>query len=442
MDFEESRILAHSHPSIDRLLRHPWAAAAIGGVSLLGMVAAFAIAPTAESPRVAPTTVLERLPAPTVILLKSENAAFLREERVRRGDTIASLMNRLGIADREALQFIGGNRQTQDVARHLRPGNTVSAKSSEGGELLALYVELPGEDSLLVVERTGDGFVTQQEALHLEGRAVLKSGEIRHSLFAATDEADIPDAVALQMIAIFSSEVDFHRDLRKGDRFSLVYESFTHRGQTVRSGRLLAAELINDQNVLRAYWFQTEDGEGAYYAADGSSLRKAFLRSPIEFSRVTSGFSGARFHPILRTWRAHKGVDYGAPTGAGVVAVADGVVETAERQSGYGNLIVLKHQGRYSTAYGHLQKFAKGVRQGTRVRQGDTIGYVGQTGLATGPHLHYEFRVNDQPVDPLAISLPRAIPLTNSLRTRFNASSRTLQAQLSLAGQTTLAAIE
>jgi len=324
----------------------------------------------------------------------------------------------------------------------LRPGNTVSAKSSEGGELLALYVELPGEDALLVVERTGDGFVAQQEALHLESRAVLKSGEIRHSLFAATDEADIPDAVALQMVAIFSSEVDFHRDLRKGDRFSLVYESFTHRGQTVRSGRLLAAELINDQNVLHAYWFQPEDGEGAYYAADGSSLRKAFLRSPIEFSRVTSGFSGARFHPILRTWRAHKGVDYGAPTGAGIVAVADGVVETAEHQSGYGNLIVLKHQGRYSTAYGHLQKFAKGVRRGTRVRQGDTIGYVGQTGLATGPHLHYEFRVNDQPVDPLAISLPRAIPLTSSRRTRFNASSTTLQAQLNLAGQTTLAAIE
>ncbi len=406
------------------------------------MVAAFAIAPTPDEARVKLTTVLEKLPTPTVTLLEKGDASFLHEERVRRGDTVASLLTRLGINDREALQFIGSNRQTQEMARHLRPGDTLGAKSGEKGKLHALYAELPGKDAMLVVERRGDGFEAHEQALQLSTRVVIKAGEIRHSLFAATDEADIPDAIALQMVAIFSSEVDFHRDLRKGDRFSLVYETFSDRGQSIRSGRLLAARLVNDQRVLQAYWFQGEEGEGAYYAADGSSLRKTFLRSPIEFSRVTSGFSGARFHPILRSWRAHKGVDYGAPMGAGIVAVADGVVATAERQRGYGNLLVLEHQGSYSTAYGHLKNFAKGIRKGVRVSQGETIGYVGQSGLATGPHLHYEFRVKGRQVDPLAISLPRAMPLAGALLGRFKASSKNLQAQLQLAGETTLAAIE
>lgn len=442
MDIKESRILTHSHSPIDRLRRHRWAAAAIGGVSLLGMVAAFAIAPPGDKPGVALTTVLEQLPAPTATLLQIDDASFLREERVRRSDTVASLMNRLGITDPEAMQFIRSNRQTQEMARHLLPGNTVRARSSDSGELDTLYVELPGKDAMLAVERRGDGFVAHEQALELTPRTVVKSGEIRHSLFGATDEAGIPDAIAMQMVAIFGSEVDFHRDLRKGDRFSLVYEALTHRGQVVRSGRILAAELVNDEKVLQAYWFQPEQGEGAYYAADGSSVRKAFLRSPIEFSRITSGFSGARFHPILRTWRAHKGVDYGAPAGAGIVAVADGIVATAESQRGYGNLIVLKHQGNYSTAYGHLKNFAKGIRKGAHVRQGDTIGYVGQTGLATGPHLHYEFRVKDKQVDPLAISLPRTIPLTGSLMAQFEASSVSLQTQLGLARQVTLATIE
>lgn len=442
MKIEESRILPHSHPTIDRLRRHRWTATAIGGVSLLGMVAAFAIAPPPAVAPVALTTVLQRLPAPRATLLATGNASFLREERVQRSDTVASLMTRLGINDAEAMQFIRSNPLTREMARTLRPGNTLSARSGENGELQTLYVELPGKDALLVVERSGDSFVAAEQALELESREVIKSGEIRHSLFGATDDAGIPDAIAMQLVTIFGGEVDFHRDLRKGDRFSLVYEILSYHGQTMGSGRILAAELVNDGKVLQAYWFKTDHDEGAYYAADGSSLRKAFLRSPIEFSRITSGFSGARFHPILRTWRAHKGVDYGAPTGAGVLAVADGIVQTAERQRGYGNLIVLKHQGSYSTAYGHLQKFAKGIRKGARVHQGDTIGYVGQTGLATGPHLHYEFRVKEQQVDPLAISLPRAIPLERSLLARFKASSLSQRGQLDLARETTLAAIE
>ncbi|HRE70993.1 peptidoglycan DD-metalloendopeptidase family protein [Accumulibacter sp.] len=442
MDIKESRILTHSHPTNDRRRRHRWAAAAIGGFSLLGMVAAFAIAPSAKDATVKLTAVLEKLPAPSITLLDTGSTVFLREERVRRSDTIASLMHRLGIYDGEALNFIRSDPQARDMARHLQPGSTVSARAGAWGELHSLYVELPGKDALLVVERSGDGFVAHGQALQLESRTVVKSGEIHHSLFGATDDADIPDAIAMQMVAIFGSEVDFHRDLRKGDRFSLVYEALTYRGQAVRSGRILAAELVNDQKVLQAYWFQPEQGEGAYHAADGSSLRKAFLRSPIEFSRISSGFSGARFHPILRTWRAHKGVDYAARAGTGILAVADGVVETAARERGYGNLIVLKHQGSYSTAYGHLKNFAPGIRKGARVRQGDTIGYVGQTGLATGPHLHYEFRVKDKPVDPLAIALPTAVPLDKAHLASFRASSEKQRRQLAMAREISLASAE
>jgi murein DD-endopeptidase MepM/ murein hydrolase activator NlpD len=357
------------------------------------MVAAFAIAPPAKDSGVELSTVIQKLPAPGITLLETGKPIFVREERVRRSDTVASLMSRLGIYDGEALQFIRSNRQARDIARHLQAGTTVSAETGAWGNLHSLSLELPGKDAMLVIERNRYGFFAREVPLQLERRIVIKSGEIRHSLFAATDDADIPDAIAMQMVEIFGGELDFHRDLRKGDRFSLVYENFTDRGQTVRSGRILAAELVNNKTVLQAYWFQPEQGEGAYHAADGSSPRKAFLRSPIEFSRISSGFSDARLHPLLGTWRAHKGVDYAARAGTGVIAVADGVVETAARQSGYGNLIVLKHQGSYSTAYGHLQGFAKGIREGTQVRQGDTIGYVGQTGLATGPHLHYEFRV-------------------------------------------------
>lgn len=442
MTNQKSRILAHSHPVIERLLRHRWAAASVAGCSLLGMVAAFAIAPAGEGNRVPLQTVLEQLAIPATTLIATEDATFLREERVQRSDTVASLMNRLGIDDRQAFDFINQNNAAQTVARQLRPGKIVTAKTNEVGELRALYFPLNGKDAMLVVERRGNDFVANEQSMQFDTQTVIKSGEIRSSLYGATDAAGIPDAIATQLAEIFSSEIDFHRDLRKGDRFSLVYEMLNYRGQLVRSGRILSAEFTNNQKTYHAYWFQSEGGKGAYYTADGKSLRTAFLRSPLEFSRVTSGFSTARFHPVLQRWRAHKGVDYGAPTGTRVRAVSDGTVEFLGRQGGYGNLIVIKHQGSYSTAYGHLNGFAAGLRRGARVSQGDTIGYVGQTGLASGPHLHYEFRVNSQQVNPLTIALPTAIPLGTAQLAHYRSAIAPLQAQLELAQQLNLAATE
>ncbi len=442
MDNQKSGILAHSHPAIERLMRHRWAATAIGGFSLLGMVAAFAIVPAEENGRIPLHTVLERLATPTATVIQSNNPTFLREERIQRSDTVSSLMSRLGIADREAFDFVRQNPEAQSVSRQLRPGKIVTAMTGGNGELHTLYFPLNGKDSLLVIERNGNGFAVSEQALKLEVQTVIKSGEIRSSLFGATDAAGIPDAIAMQLAEIFGGDIDFHRDLRKGDRFSLVYEALNHRGQTIRSGRILSAEFSNNQKTFNAHWFQAEEGKGGYYTEDGKSLRKAFLRSPLEFSRVTSGFTNARFHPVLQTWRAHKGVDYGAPTGTKVRAVADGTVEVATRQGGYGNLIILRHQGTYSTAYGHLSGFGTGIRKGARVNQGDTIGYVGQTGLASGPHLHYEFRVNSQQVNPLAVTLPTAIPLEASQLSRYKNTIAPLRAQLELAKQIQLASIE
>ena len=251
----------------------------------------------------------------------------------------------------------------------------------------------------------------------------MRSGEIRSSLFAATDAANLPDAVAIQIADIFSTDIDFHRDLRRGDRFTVVYETFYDQGERLRTGRVLAAEFVNNGKVYQAVWFQHGENEGGYYTLDGKNIRKAFLRSPLEFSRITSGFTNARFHPVLQEWRAHRGIDYGAPTGTRVKATGDGIVEFAGRQGGYGNLVVLRHQSQYTTWYGHLSGLAKGMRKGARVAQGEVIGYVGSTGLATGPHLHYEFRINNVHQNPLRVVMPSAPPITAEQRPAFDAAA-------------------
>lgn len=435
MDRQEITASAKLRHALSRLLRHPWALAGVSGVALLGMVTASAIVPHGQDAPESIQTVLEQLATPAVSPIDSGTIEFLREERILRSDTMASLLSRLGVADPDAMAFLHQNGDTKAIARQLRPGRTVTAKTGPDGELLALFLPLNGKDATLVVERTSTGFSASEKALQLTAQTHFKTGEITSSLFGATDAADIPDPIAIQLAEIFSGDIDFYRDLRKGDRFTVVYESLIHHGQHVRSGRVLAAEFVNNNKTHQAYWFQTEEGKGGYYSADGKSLRKAFLRSPLEFSRVTSGFSNARLHPVLNITRAHKGIDYGAPIGTRVRAVADASVEFAGRQGGYGNLVILKHQGAYSTAYGHLNGFGPGIRKGARVSQGDTIGFVGQTGIATGPHLHYEFRVNSQQVNPMAVTLPDAVPLNATSLQRFKTATESLRPHLDLAKQ-------
>jgi murein DD-endopeptidase MepM/ murein hydrolase activator NlpD len=294
---------------------------------------------------------------------------------------------------------------------------------------------------LLEVQRASDGFVARQRAVSEARRLVYKTATIRSSLFAATDAADIPDAIAMQLTRVFATDIDFHVDLRRGDRFSVVYEMNYDSGELVAPGRIVAAEFVNDGRTYHAVLFQDEDGSDAYYSLDGSSRAKAFLRSPVEFSRVSSGFGG-RVHPIFRNWRAHTGVDFAAPRGTRVIATADGHVVAAGPRGGYGNAVEVRHGGGVTTLYAHLSGFAAGIRAGARVRQGDPIGFVGSTGFATGPHLHYEFKLAGIHQDPMRVALPKAEPVAASLRARFRNVAAEARATMELVGSASNARFE
>ncbi|MEO7728154.1 MAG: peptidoglycan DD-metalloendopeptidase family protein [Burkholderiales bacterium] len=418
--------------------RHRLAAAVIA-IPCFGVVAAFGIAPDTMVEKITFNNVIEDLQLPTLTPSADQNQTFTREERIQRGDTVASLLARLQIVDPEATQVLRNNKQAQALYQ-LIPGKTVRAAADSSGKLVSLRYLNAG--NLVSVDRTNDALVVKQELAQLERRVLMKSAEIRSSLFGATDAAGLSDAVAMQIADIFSTDIDFHRDLRKGDRFSVVYEVFYDRGESVKSGRVLAAEFINQGKTYTAVYFNYADNEGGYYTADGKNLRKQFLRSPLEFSRITSGFTNARFHPVLQTWRAHKGIDYGAPTGTRVKATADGVVDSAGRQGGYGNVVVLRHQAKYTTWYGHLSAISKGLRKGKRVAQGEVIGLVGATGLATGPHLHYEFRINDVHQNPLHVAMPAAPPISPELRPRFEQTAKLYSERLDLLRTTNLAGLD
>ncbi len=415
---------------------HFWAGAGVIGVSLFSMVAAFGTARDTRFDDIPRQETVERLALPALTPAIDAGQSFLREERVQRGDTVMELLQRLGIDDPAAVAFVKGNATAQTLFRQLSPGKNLTARTGANGELQTLVFPLNGgKDQALVVERQGDRFSASEQPLQMETQVVMKTAEIRYSLFGASDAAGIPDTVATQLADIFGGDIDFHRDLRKGDRFAVIYESVNYLGRAVRSGRILAAEFVNNGKTYRAAWFADPAGgenSSGYYTADGKNIRKAFLRSPLEFSRITSGFTSARFHPVLQKWRAHKGIDYGAPVGTRIKATGSGTVEYVGNQGGYGKVVVLRHQGRYTTLYAHLSGFAAGLRKGSRVSQGDVIGFVGATGLASGPHLHYEFRVNDVHQNPLAMALPSAPPLMPQQLGQFRASTGTHLARIDL----------
>jgi murein DD-endopeptidase MepM/ murein hydrolase activator NlpD len=414
--------------------------AAMAAVPLLGMVAAFGIAPDTTTETVVLHRVIEDIPMAVAPLAEAPSREdFWREERIQRGDTIASLLARLQVDDPKASAYLRSARHVRSLYQ-LVPGRTVRAVTTEKGELRTLRY-LNGDGTELVVQKRGDDFFAREEPLETEQRVLMSSGEIQTSLFAATDAAGLSDGVAVQLADIFSSEVDFHRDLRPGDRFAVVFEAFYNNGEFVRTGRIVAAEFTNAGRTYRAVYFQDAQGRGGYYTPEGKNMRKTFLRSPLEFSRISSGFSSSRLHPVLNTWRAHKGVDYAAPTGTRVKSTADGYVQFVGRQGGYGNLVVIRHNNGYSTAYGHLSAFAKGLHAGQRVNQGDVIAFVGMTGLATGPHLHYEFRVNGVHQNPLKLAVPPGPPITGDVRTAFEERVKPMVEQLELIHGMNLAAI-
>ena len=370
----------------------------------------------------------------------------LRRSTITRGtDSADSLLQRLGVADAAAAAFI---RQDPTARRLLqgRGGKMVQASTDANGRLAELVARYPAERSdqrqthftRLTLTPVAGRWLARIESAELSRGVRLGSGAIRSSLFAATDEAGLPDAIASQLAEIFSADIDFHRELRKGDTFSVVYETLSADGEVVPwnegAGRVLAAEFVNAGNTHQALWFVDAGGRGGYFGPDGSSRRRSFLASPLEFSRLTSGFA-MRMHPLLQTWRAHLGVDYGAPTGTPVRTVGDGVVHFAGRQNGYGNVVEIQHAGDRSTLYAHLSRID--VRKGQKVQQGDPIGAVGATGWATGPHLHFEFRVAGRHQDPLQIArAAETTALDAADRARFGHEAGVVKARLQVAHST------
>ncbi len=407
-------------------------------------VTAFGIAPMAPDASDLPRRLVTESVTPDDTSAQLEALAryplqLYRSDVTRSADTVDSVLRRLNIADAAAANFL----RTDKTARKLlegRAGKMLSVRTGETGLLEELVARYPAENpeqagthfSRLRVTRFNDGFISMVETAPMSAQLRLGSGTIRSTLFAATDEARLPDPVATQLAEMFGTDIDFHRELRKGDTFSVVYEALTADGEPITwnqsSGRVLAAEFVNNGKSHSAVWFQDGNDKGGYYGFDGQSKRRSFLSSPVEFSRVTSGFS-MRFHPILQQWRQHLGVDYGAPTGTAVRNVGDGVVTFAGWQNGYGNVIQIQHANERTTLYGHLSRID--VRVGQRVDQGTVIGAVGATGWATGPHLHFELKVKGEHQDPLLIAKASdAVTLSPAAQARFAMVAKEFRQQL------------
>ncbi|MDH4175132.1 MAG: peptidoglycan DD-metalloendopeptidase family protein [Betaproteobacteria bacterium] len=410
-------------------------AALMGALALSGVVLAFAaIAPSPE----AEANLLQRAVVEPVVLRAADAvlpapAAYVREERFQRGDTLAALFERLGVAAEDSRRLA-----RTPALRFLRPGNAIAARVGAGGELLELSYQ-PARELLMVIERADGGFRAEQRAAPLRTATLMRTGVVQSSLFAASDAAGVPDAVAIQIADIFAGEVDFHRDLRSGDRFSVVYEQHYLGGRAVHAGQVLAAEFVNQGRTLRAVHYASARRGSGYYAPDGSNLRKEFLRSPLEYTRISSGF-GMRRHPFQKSWRAHAGIDYAAPSGTRVRAAGDGRVEFAGHKGGYGIAVILRHRGQYATVYAHLSRV--NVRRGAHVQQGDIIGHVGSTGWATGPHLHYEFQIAGRARNPYAIAMPAGEPVPAAELPAFRQQAEPMVARLELLAAIPLAQLE
>ena len=383
--------------------------------------ASAATAPVAQSSPPAPPERLERLD-------------------VRDGDSLYLIFNRVGLSqtDLQRLLATGGDGKK---LRRLRPGQSIAFLREADGRLSRFHHEVD-EVTTVQFTRSGDGFTSRVVTRDYHRHVAVKNGVIKSSLFAAA--RGVPDQVVHQLVDVLEWDIDFARDLRKGDSFTLLYEELHIDGHRVRTGDVLALEFRSERagRPIRAFRYTDSSGETDYFTPDGRSLRRAFMRNPLRFTRISSRFSKSRLHPVLNVRRPHRGVDYAAPRGTPVRATGSGRVTHAGRKGGFGKTVVLRHGSRYTTLYGHLSRYAKGVRRGSAVRQGQVIGYVGSTGVSTGPHLHYEFRINGVHRDPLKVALPRAEPLPEEEMKRFRRAIGPLLARIDSLGTTQLASLD
>jgi len=352
--------------------------------------------------------------------------------RIRPGDNLSLLLNRIGVKGNDAQRLLISANKT-GVLRKIMAGQTLAYRV-QNGELHELAYEIDRFNTLLVKKQDGD-YKSEIVKLKADVRLASAIGEITHSLFVDGQAAGLSDRIIMEFTELFGWDVDFVLEMRRGDRFKVIYEEMYRGGEKISNGRILGAEFTNQGKTYRAIFFKGPDDSEGYYTDNGQSMRKAFLRAPLNFTRISSRFNLSRRHPILNRIRAHRGVDYAAPMGTPIRAVADGKIEFAGIQNGYGNVVVLKHGDKYSTLYGHMMKFAKNIRRGGSVSQGQLIGYVGKTGLATGPHLHYEFRVDGVHRDPLTVKLPRALSVEPGFLAEFKRQTKQTVAMLNALDQ-------
>lgn len=347
---------------------------------------------------------------------------------VRPGDTLSRLFerNELSHDDLNAILAVGGPTAR---LKTLMPGDVLQVRSSAAGQVVGLAVDID-ESRRLEVERGARGFAVRSVEVPLERRAVRTEGSIESSLFASASRAGLSGRLTMALAGVFGYDIDFLQDLRRGDRFVVLYEEVWREGEKLRDGPILAAEFVNDGRVLQAVRYAAADGRVDYYAPDGGSMRKALTRNPVDFTRVSSGFSNSRRHPILNRVRAHQGVDYAAPAGTPVRAAGEGKIVFRGMRGGYGNAVVIQHGATYSTLYAHLSQFARGLGIGSRVAQDQVIGFVGASGLATAPHLHYEVLVEGVHRNPRTVDLPDAAPIAAAERAGFAAEAQRLLRQL------------
>jgi len=360
-----------------------------------------------------------------------------REVVVSKGDTLSTLFEKVGLPAAAVHEVIASDKQAKQFS-HLKNGQILQFELSPEGKLKQLHSKLTELESISL-SRTDKGYTFTRDVSKPNVRTAYIHGVISNSLSQSAQRAGLSHSMTMDMANIFGYDVDFAQDIRKGDEFDVIYEQKVVNGKTVGTGNILSARFTNRGKTYTAVRYTNKQGNTNYYTADGNSMRKAFIRTPVEYARISSLFSMGRKHPILNKIRAHKGIDYAAPRGTPIKATGDGKVILAGRRGGYGNTVIIQHGETYRTLYGHMQGFAKGIQDGSSVKQGQVIGYIGTTGLSTGPHVHYEFQVNGVHVDPLGQKLPMADPIAKSEKQRFMQESQPLMARMNQEKATMLA---
>lgn len=372
-------------------------------------------------------------PAPTVVA-KNPNH---KEVVVSRGDTLSTLFEKVGLPAAAVHEVLASDKQARQFSQ-LKRGQILQFELSPKGQLKQLHSKVSDLESISL-SKSDNGYAFSREITKPYVRTAYAHGVINSSLSQSAQRAGLSHSMTMDMASVFGYDIDFAQDIRQGDEFDVIYEQKVINGKTVSTGNILSARFTNRGKTYTAVRYTSKQGNSSYYTADGNSMRKAFIRTPVDFARISSMFSMGRKHPILNKIRAHKGVDYAAPRGTPIKATGDGKVLLAGRRGGYGNTVVIKHGNTYQTLYGHMQGFAKGIQTGSNVRQGQVIGYIGTTGLSTGPHLHYEFQVNGVHVDPLGQKLPMADPIAKAEKQRFMQQSQPLMARMDQEKSTLLA---